>query len=186
MDSALAFTGHATAGANLAVPSSRGYGWGRNPTARGTAGPMSDETLDSHGPETRPRAGYSVAARISREIVKLISSYTGRGPTKARTTLNANFATVLLEDTLTRAEHNLVAAGEHESVRRQRAILNRLMREDAVATVERATGRRVRAYLTDVAPESDVAMVVFVFDQRLETGEVSVAEAEGDAPSDAS
>ena len=127
---------------------------------------MSDETLIPHQAETRASAGYSVAARISKEIVKLISSYTGRGPTKARTTLNTNVATVLLEDTLTRGEQQLVRAGEYDSVRRQRAIFHRLMREDAVAAVERATGRTVSAYLSDVAPEADVAMLAFVFDQR--------------------
>jgi uncharacterized protein YbcI len=124
--------------------------------------------------------GYSVAARISRELVKLISNYTGRGPTKARTTLNTNFATVLLEDTLTRGEQNLVGAGEHESVRRQRDIFHRLMRDDAIALVERATGRSVRAYLSDVAPDADVAMLAFIFDPLPETGEVSVAEAGDD------
>jgi uncharacterized protein YbcI len=143
---------------------------------------MKDEMLHSPGPEMRSNPGYSVAARISREVVKLISRYTGRGPTKARTTLNANFATVILEDTLTRGEQHLVGAGEHESVRHQRAIFHRLMREDAIATVERATGRRVRAYLSDVAPEADVAMIAFVFDHRPETGEVVVAEAAAEGP----
>ena len=137
---------------------------------------------ESHEPqqdmETPTSSGYSVAAQISKGIVKLISTYTGRGPTKARTTLNTNFATVLLEDALTRAERRLIAAGEHDSVRHQRDLFNRLMRDEAVAIVEGATGRRVRAYLTDIAPETDVAMFAFVFDARPETGEVSVAEAE--------
>ena len=56
---------------------------------------------ESHEPqqdmETPTSSGYSVAAQISKGIVKLISTYTGRGPTKARTTLNTNFATVLLD-----------------------------------------------------------------------------------------
>lgn len=144
----------------------------------------------SEGPGRSPHptaastgGGCSAAARISKDIVKLISAFTGRGPTKARTTLNTNFATVVLEDALTRAERSLVAAGEHDSVRRQRGIFNRLMRDDAVEIVERATGRRVRAYLTDVAPEADVAMFAFVFDPQPETGEVSVAEADGEQES---
>ena len=130
--------------------------------------------------DTPASSGYSVAAQISKDIVKLLSSYTGRGPTKARTTLNTNFATVLLEDALTKAERNLVAAGEHDSVRRQRSLFNRLMRDEAVAIVERATSRRVRAFLSDLSPETDVALFAFVFDPRPETGEVSVAEAKGD------
>jgi uncharacterized protein YbcI len=122
--------------------------------------------------------GYSVAAAISRHMVHLMSRYTGRGPTKARTTLNTNFAMVLLDDTLTRAERNLVAAGEIDSILYQRRTFHRMMREEAIAAVEQETGRKVRAYLSDIAPEAAVAAHVFVFEPRPETGEAYYAEAD--------
>lgn len=127
-----------------------------------------------------PGSGYSVAARISTHMVRLMSRYTGRGPTKARTTLNANLATVVLDDTLTKAEINLVAAGEIESVLQQRRIFHRMMREEAIAAIERESGRRVRAYLSDIAPEVAVAAHVFVFEPQPETGEAYFAEAESE------
>ena len=121
--------------------------------------------------------GYSVAARVSTHMVGLMSRYTGRGPTKARTTLNTNFVTVILDDTLTKAETNLVAAGESESVQQQRRTFHRMMRDEAIAAVEQETGRTVRAYLSDIAPEAGVGAHVFIFEPMPETGQAFYSEA---------
>ncbi len=102
-----------------------------------------------------------------------MSGYTGRGPTKARTTLNTNLAVVVVDDTLTKAETNLVAAGEIESVLQQRHTFDRTMRAEAVAAIKQETGRRVRAYLSDIAPEAAVGAHVFVFEPEPETGSPS-------------
>ena len=126
-------------------------------------------------------SGYSVAARISTHMVQLMSRYTGRGPTKARTTLNTNFATVVLDDTLTKAERNLVAAGEIDSVIQQRRTFHRMMRVEAIAAVEQETGRQVRAYLSDIAPEAAVGAHVFIFEPVPEVGQAYYAEADGPA-----
>ena len=121
---------------------------------------------------------YSVAARISQAMVHLMSQYVGRGPTRARTTLNPNFALVVLEDTLTKAEHNLVAAGELESVRGQRRTFHALMRDEAVSAVEEATGRHVRTFLSDFSAEAGISAQLFLFEPVEETPDMAVAEAE--------
>ena len=54
----------------------------------------------------------SVAADISNAVVRLLSEYTGRGPTKARTHIHEDLVTVVLRDTLTKGERSLVAAGK--------------------------------------------------------------------------
>lgn len=144
-----------------------------NPEAERQATESSNPVFDA--------PGYSVAARISTHMVQLMSRYTGRGPTRARTTLNTNFATVILDDTLTRAETNLVAAGEIESVVQQRRTFHRMMREEAIAAIEQVTGRHVRAYLSDIAPEAAVGAHVFVFEPVGETGQAYYAEADGPA-----
>jgi uncharacterized protein YbcI len=98
---------------------------------------MNDDESSPPPPTDMPgRPDYSVAASISTRIVQLLARYTGRGPTRARTTLNTNLATVLLEDALTKAEVHFVAAGEHDVVRRQRRTLHKLMREEAIGAVE--------------------------------------------------
>jgi uncharacterized protein YbcI len=78
--------------------------------------------------------------------------------------IDHSHAVVVLEDALTTGEQSLVDAGEAEIVRRQRERFHGLMRDEAVAAVESATGRRVRVVLGDVDPEAGVAMQCFVFD----------------------
>jgi uncharacterized protein YbcI len=57
--------------------------------------------------DIRLHAGESVAA-ISNAVVRELASTTGRGPTKAKTTLGENAGFVVLHDTLTQGELNLV------------------------------------------------------------------------------
>jgi uncharacterized protein YbcI len=140
---------------------------------------MMDERLGTPSdPAEERRIAGSVAAQVSREMVKLMSRYTGRGPTKARATVNTNLVVVVFEDTLTRGELNLVAAGLGESVIQMRRGFQSLMRDEAIATVEALTGRRVMALLSDVAPSENVAAEVFVLDRRPDTGIAITAEAE--------
>ena len=119
---------------------------------------------DGRGEQAETRQEASPAAQISRSIVQLLARYTGRGPTKAKTIIDPNHAVVVLEDALNTGEQSLVAAGEGESVRRQRERFHRLMRDEAAAAVESATGRRVRVVLGDVDPETGIAMQCFVFE----------------------
>ena len=135
--------------------------------------------MDDRPPtETSEAPNYSVAARISQAMVHLVSQYVGRGPTRARTSLNTNFALVVLEDSLTKAERNLVAAGELESVRGQRRTFQALMRDEAIRAVQDATGRHVRAFLSDFSAEAGISAQLFLFEPIEETGEIVVAEAE--------
>ena len=65
------------------------------------------------GSERPPDSSLYVA--ISNAIVGLLREYTGRGPTKARTTLRDNLVVVLLEQTLTKGEQVLVEKGRGEN-----------------------------------------------------------------------
>ncbi len=53
-----------------------------------------------------------LATRISNTVVRALSRTTGRGPTKAKTTLGPNGVFVVLQDTLTRGEQTLADAGQ--------------------------------------------------------------------------
>jgi uncharacterized protein YbcI len=88
---------------------------------------------------------------------------------------------VVLEDALTKAETNLVAAGEIDSVLQQHRTFHRLMRDEAVAAIEQETGRKVRAYLSDIAPEAAIGAHVFVFEAAAQTSEAYYAEADADS-----
>jgi uncharacterized protein YbcI len=66
--------------------------------------------------ETDRRPTDSLPAAISRQVVRLFAEYTGRGPTKARTTIRDDVIVCLTQDTLTKAERRLVQEGELELV----------------------------------------------------------------------
>ena len=57
-----------------------------------------------------------LAAAISDTVVRALAETTGRGPTKAKTTLGENGVFVVLQDSLTRGERTLTDAGEGEAV----------------------------------------------------------------------
>lgn len=59
-------------------------------------------------------SGGGLALSISNAMVQLIRETTGRGPTKARTTIGRDHVLVMLRDTLTKGERKLAANGYGE------------------------------------------------------------------------
>ena len=111
--------------------------------------------------QERPPAG-SVAAAISNAVVRLLAEYTGRGPTKARTYINDDYIAVVLQDTMTKGERSLVRDGKVELVLSTRKAYQHTMRDDLVAAVERLSGRKVLAFLSDNHADPDIAVESFV------------------------
>lgn len=109
-----------------------------------------------------------MAAAISSATVKLLSEYTGRGPTRARTTINSDHVTVIFRDALTHGERSLVADGKHEIVQEMRRCFQRTMASDLIAVIERLTGRRVIAFMSDNHIDPDMAVEVFVLEPAAE------------------
>ncbi|HEY5188464.1 MAG TPA: Na-translocating system protein MpsC family protein [Solirubrobacteraceae bacterium] len=109
-------------------------------------------------------AGLSAAARISNLIVGLMSAYTGRGPTRARTSIDEDLISVVLRDTLTKGERSLVADGRSQLILDMRRAYQATMRREMVAGVEAITGRTVIAFLSDNHIEPDVAIESFVLE----------------------
>jgi uncharacterized protein YbcI len=129
------------------------------------------------GPRSEQRVARSVAGEVSTRLVGLMSGYTGRGPTRVSATVNTNLIAVVMQDTLTKGEHNLVAAGELESVLDMRRKFHQMMRDDAIGMVERLTSRKVLALLADIDPEQNIAGLLFILEPRPETGIAATAEA---------
>jgi uncharacterized protein YbcI len=102
---------------------------------------------------------------ISNAIVRLYKEAFGRGPTKAR----AQFAghdvlVVVLENSLTVAERNLVAMGEHQRLREARLFFQYALEDQFRAIVEQALGRRTVAFISGIDTSRDVAMEVFTLE----------------------
>lgn len=113
----------------------------------------------------RASAG-SVAADISNAVVRLLSEYTGRGPTRARTHITEELVSVVLRDTLTKGELSLIAAGKTELVLAARKAYQEAMGADLTAAVEHHSGRKVLAFLSDNHLEPDIAIESFVLEPR--------------------
>jgi uncharacterized protein YbcI len=103
-----------------------------------------------------------VSAAISNAVVRVLSEYTGRGPTKARTVIADELISVVLQDTLTRGERSLVNNGDVELVLSTRKAYQRSMAPALVASVEELSGRRVIAFLSDNHVDPDYAVESFV------------------------
>jgi uncharacterized protein YbcI len=120
----------------------------------------------------------TVTARVSRAVVRIMKQSLGRGPTRCRTELRADYAIVFCGDTLTEVEKTLLAVGKREQVRLSRAVVADALREELVKAVETITGRRVVCFASDVDPESDLAVNVFMFEPGVLAGSENGASAQ--------
>jgi uncharacterized protein YbcI len=105
-----------------------------------------------------------LALKISNAVVRALHRTTGRGPTKAKTTLGANGVFVVLQDTLTRGEQTLADAGNHEAVLDLRRRWQRVMKKDVSREIEELTGRKVIGFMSDNHIDPDLAVEVFVLE----------------------
>ena len=119
-----------------------------------------------HSPHNgeRARRNPSPSARISTGTVQLFRRYTGRGPTQASTRIDGDLAMVVLRNTLTPAERELVAVGHEADVLSMRSAAQQAMRNELVALVEEELGRKVEGFSSHNSVEPDLAIEVFVLD----------------------
>ena len=114
--------------------------------------------------QTDQEARTSAAMEISNAMVRLYKEHFGRGPTAARTHwCGDSIVTVILEDTLTPAERNLVKMGEHQRLRDLRLFFQYATVREFCEPVEQVTGRKVRAFISGLDTEADgLATELFV------------------------
>lgn len=109
-------------------------------------------------------SGGELAAAISTTVVQALARTTGRGPTRARTTLGENGVFVVLQDTLTRGEQTLADAGQGAAVLDLRRRWQQVMKTDVSREIEELTGRRVIGFMSDNHIDPDLAVEVFVLE----------------------
>ena len=104
----------------------------------------------------------SASATIATSAVQLLHQYTGRGPTKAKTTIDENMVTILLADTLTTGERTLVDHGHANRVLQIRHDYQTAMRDELIAVVEQELDREVIAFMSQNHIDPDLAVEVLV------------------------
>jgi uncharacterized protein YbcI len=112
--------------------------------------------------EGEQKALGETRARISKAIVRLHSEYYGKGPTKAKTYILDDLVVVVLEESFTRAEKTLAERGEREAIQNIRRRFQQQMADSFVSIVEQATGRTVRAFLSETNIDQDVSVETFL------------------------
>jgi uncharacterized protein YbcI len=104
----------------------------------------------------------ALAASVSNGMVGLLHRYTGRGPTKARTTISENLVVCVLGATLTHGEQILVDEGNDKIVLRGRRAFQAAMEDDAVSLVEDLLDRDVLAFMSNNHIDPDLAVEIFI------------------------
>jgi uncharacterized protein YbcI len=107
-------------------------------------------------------AGGALYSAISNAVVGIVHEYTGRGPTRARTSIRDDVVVVVLQETLLKAERSLIEDNKAELVAHMRRSFQQTMRADMSAAVSELTGREVIAFMSDSHLEPDYSVEVFV------------------------
>jgi uncharacterized protein YbcI len=121
-------------------------------------------STDDQQDPTSAELHRSTLLELSNAMVRLYKDQFGRGPGRARSYwAGPDIVMCVLDDTLTRAEENLVKLGEHQRLRDTRVFFQYATIAEFCEPVERLTGRRVRAFHSSVDTEADGQSVeVFV------------------------
>jgi uncharacterized protein YbcI len=136
----------------------------------GNRGFVSTPPRDNSGVQDGAARGQ-LSADISSAVVHLFAKHTGRGPTKARTTLDADLVVVLLQNNMTTGEKSLVHAGRAAEVLQIRRTFQETMRTELVEAVERLTRRNVVSFMSANDVDPDAAAEIFLLDHALSTGD---------------
>ncbi len=99
---------------------------------------------------------------ISNGLAHLHMQFYGRGPTEAKTHFVDDLVVCVLWNGFTTVEETLLASGETEAVEAFRHTFQTVMEGQFTEIVESATGRRVRAYMSQVHVDPAIAVELFM------------------------
>ena len=118
--------------------------------------------MEQHGDR---RIG-DVRAEIATRMVRLHSEYYGKGPTRAKAHVTDDIVAVVLEETFTKAERTLIERGETDAIQQVRRRFQQTMADEFKSIVEQATGRVVKAFLSETNLEADVSVEFFLLGEQ--------------------
>ena len=114
-----------------------------------------------------------ISAAISNAIVGIHRQYFGRGASRARTVMGADYVICFLEDIYTPVERTLIEAGRFPAVQETRTAFQDTMRDRFVAEVEQVVGRKVIGFLSQVHVDPDFAVETFIREPAAAVGTAS-------------
>jgi uncharacterized protein YbcI len=111
-----------------------------------------------------PLTGGQLLAEVTNRIVAFMREHYGRGPIKAKTYVLDNLIVCVLSDGFTAIERTMMEGGEPDRVLEMRRDFQRMMKERYSAMIERLTGRKVLAFLSQAHVEPDLTVEIFLMD----------------------
>ncbi|HEX6460315.1 MAG TPA: Na-translocating system protein MpsC family protein [Thermoleophilaceae bacterium] len=121
--------------------------------------------------EPKDAVGRSAGlVEITNAIVALHKEFYGRGPIKARSTLDRDLLVVVLEGGFTQAERTLSESGRSSAVDQARHNMQDVIKDHWIAAVERLLGRQVRCFLSASDPTQEVQVETFLLEPTASSG----------------
>ena len=114
------------------------------------------------GPRAPTRDHGNVLTAISDGMVALLKEYYGRGPSRTKSYYSDDLVVCVLRGGFSRVEQTLLDGGRGTAVIRQRMEFQEVMRPRFNEVVERATGRRVIAFMSGNQQHPDLMAEVFI------------------------
>jgi uncharacterized protein YbcI len=119
-------------------------------------------------PTSSKLSGGELLAAISTSIVGILREHYGRGPMKAKTyALDDIIIVVMRGSGFTPLEKTIMDSGDPDRVIAMREDFQRVMAGRYRETIEKLTGRRVVAFLSQAHVEPDITMEIFFIDAPL-------------------
>ena len=103
---------------------------------------------------------------IANRVVSLHKEHLGRGPALLRVYDHGELLVLLIRDPYTAIEQTLAEGGHAEPVRKQRSILQRLLRADLTSVIRAALDCDVEAFMSANHHDPDLMVEVVVLGHR--------------------
>lgn len=121
----------------------------------------------------------ATSAAISREVIRLTKSLTGRGPTKAKTYVENECVLVLMRDAHTAAEGSMAGGGRQRNVAQTRVDISEYARREFIRIIEQHTDRKVVGFMSGSQQDPSLVAQVYVLETSPLLSPVPEAEASG-------
>lgn len=111
--------------------------------------------------------GSRLNSALANAVAGIQAEHLGVEPGNATAFHHGNIVVVVLQDVLNHAEKVLAENGNHPDVAETRHLFQQEMESDFRAAVERLTGQKVTAFLSDNHLNPDLAAEIFILDAPL-------------------
>jgi len=117
-------------------------------------------------PDERAPSGAEIRDEITREILRVHEESYGTGASKMDVLLGEDTVLLVLDIELTAAERTLISASQQEAVKGTREAYQTAIAPTFIAVIERATGRRVKSFLSSMSVEPLYSIEFFRLEPR--------------------